>query len=69
MSHNYDQETAQAEQDLEVRAGRAADELRRLWEEETEEPPPVDQAFVAGAQWALGQRPELDVPEPNYDKD
>lgn len=43
-------------------AGRAADECRRLTEEATEEPPPMDQAFVAGALWALGEHPEYDVP-------
>lgn len=49
-------------EDLVASAQLASDECRRLCEEETQEPPAVDEAFVAGALWALGEHPEYDVP-------
>lgn len=49
-----DPDTAQVEQDEFIRLAQAAhDVMRAECEEETEEPPPTDEAFVAGARWAL----------------
>ena len=39
----------------------AADECRQQCERETEEPPGPEEAFVAGALWALGEHPEYDI--------